>query len=136
MHVTVDHEYNNPAASVAGSKPIRPTNITFPTHHKALQELMRRCMNLNTLATLQSINKVALLTITNNDFLDEQQWATVINFAMTQYGFKKFLHLYPGQAEVSQSTKDLSNSTAETPLPPKISHNSPTRKRKWHSNPS
>ena len=81
-----------------GSKPIRPTSITLPTRHKALQELMRRCVNLNTWETFQSVNNVALLTITDDDLLDGQQWATVTRFAMTQYGSKKALRLYPGRA--------------------------------------
>ena len=84
-----------------GSKLIRPTNITMPTRHKALQELMRRHVNLNTWATLHSVNKVALVTITDNNFLDEEQWATATHFSMTQYGFKKALRLYPGRAEAT-----------------------------------
>ena len=71
------------------SKPIHTSNITLPTRQKAIQELMRRRVNLNTWVTLQSVNKVALLTITIDDFLDEQQWATITHFTMAQYGFKK-----------------------------------------------
>ena len=72
-HTSVDCGYNNRTASMFGSKPIRPTNITLPIRHKALQELMRRRVNLNTWVTLQAVNKVCLLTITYNDFLDKYQ---------------------------------------------------------------
>ena len=84
-----------------GSKPIHHTNITFPTRHKALQEVMRHHVSLDIRATLKSVNKVALLTITDYDFLNEQQWDTATHFAMMQYGFKKTLSIYPDQAEAA-----------------------------------
>ena len=59
-------------ASMFGSKLIRPSNITLLTCHKALHDLMCRQVNLDTWATLQSVNKIALLTITDDDYLDEQ----------------------------------------------------------------
>ena len=68
IHGSVDQGYNYPAASIFGSKPIRPTAITLPTRHKALKLMCLR-VNFNTWATLQSGNKVALLTIIDDDFL-------------------------------------------------------------------
>ena len=45
--------------------------------------MIRQRVNLNTWETLHSVDKVALLTITNYNFLNEQQWATVTHFVMT-----------------------------------------------------
>ena len=102
-YTSVGSGYNNLAASIFGFKPIRPTAITIPIHHKALQAMIWRQVNLDTWMTLQSVNKVALLTITNGKFLNEQQYATMTHFTMTQYGFKKALSLDTGQAEVAAS---------------------------------
>ena len=63
--------------------------------------MMHQHVNLNTWATLQAVNKVALITVKEDNFLKEQQWAAVTQFAMTQYSFRKALKLYPGRAEVA-----------------------------------
>ena len=58
-------------------------------------------MNLNTSATLQAVNKVALITVKEGDILDGQQWASVTRYAMAQYSFKMALKLYPGCTKVA-----------------------------------
>ena len=62
---------------------------------------MRQEVDLNTWATPQAVNKVALVTVKDNDFLNKQQWAIVTHFVMMQYSFKKALKLYRGRADVS-----------------------------------
>ena len=58
-------------------------------------------MNLNTSATLQAVNKVALITVKEGNILDGQQWASVTRYAMAQYSFKMALKLYPGCTKVA-----------------------------------
>ena len=127
MQTLVDRGYNNTAASMFGSKPICPSNITLPTCYKALQELMRRRVNLNTWVTLQSVNKVALLTIMDKDCLKDQQWVTATHFTMTQDGFKKALYLYSGHVEKLHSRNAFA--------PQDIKNLTPNRRR-WPLNPS
>ena len=42
---------------------------------------------------------MVLITVKEDNFLDEQQWATDTHFAMTQYSFKRAFKLCPGQVE-------------------------------------
>ena len=63
--------------------------------------MMCQQVNLNTWSTLQVINKVALITVTEENFFDKQQWAAVTHFAMMQYSFKKVLNLHPSHAKVT-----------------------------------
>ena len=65
----------------------------------------------------QTVNKVALIIVKEDDFLDKQQWAAVTHFAMMQYSFKKALKLYPGQAEaaVGKELKQLHSCNAFAP---------------------
>ena len=62
----------------------------------AFQEMIRQRVNLNKLATLYAVNKVALIAVKEDDFINEQQWAAITHLAMIQYSFKKALGLYPG----------------------------------------
>ena len=84
----MDSGCNNSAVSIFNSKPIWPLAITLLTRHKALQTLMHQWVNLDTCATLQLVNKVPLVTVKENDFLDEQQWAAINHFSITQYSFR------------------------------------------------
>ena len=58
-------------------------------------------MNRNTWATLHAVDKVTLITVKKDDFLNIQQCAALTHFAMTQYSFKKPPRLYPGQVETA-----------------------------------
>ena len=44
---------------------------------------------------------MALVILKEDNFLDEQQWPAVTNFAMTQYSYKKALDLFPGRAKAA-----------------------------------
>ena len=60
---------------------------------------------------------MALITVKEDDFLDEQQWVLVTHFAMTQYSFKKPPKLYPGRVEaaVGKELKQIHSRDAFTP---------------------
>ena len=72
---TTTHAFLN----MTGVQPIvqsalRPTAITLPTRHKALQRLMRVATNLDTIAQLTAANRAALVTVNEErDGLNEDQ---------------------------------------------------------------
>jgi hypothetical protein len=81
---------------------LHPTAITLPTRHKALQRLMRVAANLDTIAQLSATNRAALVTVDEErDGLDEDQWARVTHFVMTQYGYKAAVQRFEDGAETA-----------------------------------
>ena len=64
-------------ASSSFSTKIRPTAITMPIRHKALQSMMRRITNKDTILTHTLTGHVSLITVQDNSILSEYQWAQV-----------------------------------------------------------
>jgi len=67
--VTV-HTFSTLASSAFSTK-IRPSAITMPTRHKALQSMMRDITNVNTVVTRALTGHVSLITVLENDMLSD-----------------------------------------------------------------
>ena len=81
------HSFAAVGSSMFSTK-IRPTALTLPTRHKALQALMRTITNTDTVLDHARTGHTALVTTSDADLLTENQWAQVTHMVMTQYGYK------------------------------------------------
>ena len=89
MASTAAHAFLN----MTGVQPVvqsalRPSAITMPTRHKALQRLMRGLMTLDDLTAQILTGQTALVTMAHGNPLTLKQWEHVTHMVMTQHGFK------------------------------------------------
>ena len=85
-------------ASSAFSTKIRPTTITMPTRHKALQSMIRDITNTDTIITRALTGHVSLVTVQEDGILSEYQWVQVTHMAMTQYEYKVAVRKFGDEA--------------------------------------
>jgi len=105
-HTTVTAHAFSTLASSAFSTKIRPSAITMPTRHKALQSMMRDITNVDTVVTRALTGHVSLITVQENDMLSDYQWAQVTHMVMTQYGYKVAMRKF-GTEATNAVTKEL-----------------------------
>ena len=115
-------------SAVGGTKPIWVQHP--PSHHRAFQEVMRRHVNLHTMATVQHTGRMALVTLDEDDpLMSPDQWAAVTHFCMTQYSFKAALRKFPGRTEKAVGKELLQLHNREVYRPLDASKLSPQEKR-------
>ena len=101
-HVTAHTFLNTVAAYPISPGPIHPTNITLPTKHKAFRHMMTNMVNKDITAQLREHNRSSLVTVDEDtDGINEDQWAEITHFAMTQYGYKAALRRFADGAETA-----------------------------------